>query len=71
MAWMAQKASQVAMHMSVAFTVTYLCTGSMATGGLAAVLEPVCNVVLMPLHDRVWARVRRVQISACAGYGSR
>jgi uncharacterized membrane protein len=32
----------------------YLATGSLAFGGLAAVLEPVCNVLLMPLHDRVW-----------------
>jgi uncharacterized membrane protein len=61
MAWMAQKTSQVALHMSVAFTVTYLCTGSAATGGIAAVLEPICNVVLLPLHDRLWLRLRTVR----------
>lgn len=57
MVWMAQKTSQVALHMSVAFTVTYLFTGSLATGGMAAVLEPICNVILLPLHDRLWSRL--------------
>jgi len=51
---LAQKTSQVMLHMSVAFTVTYVFTGSLATGGVAAVVEPVCNVILMPLHDRLW-----------------
>lgn len=49
-----EKFSLTAMHMGVAFGVLYVATGSVAVGGLAAVLEPVCNVVLMPLHDRVW-----------------
>ncbi|MGP1615755.1 MAG: DUF2061 domain-containing protein [Pollutimonas bauzanensis] len=53
---LAQKTSQVMLHMSVAFGVTYACTGSLATGGLAAILEPICNVVLLPLHDRLWDR---------------
>lgn len=53
---LAQKTSQVLLHMSVAFTVTYVCTGSVATGGLAAILEPICNVVLLPLHDRLWSK---------------
>ncbi|WP_442598467.1 DUF2061 domain-containing protein [Parapusillimonas sp. JC17] len=44
--------------MSVAFTVTYVFTGSVATGGLAAILEPICNVVLLPLHDRLWSKTR-------------
>ena len=56
---LAQKTSQVALHMSVAFGVTYLCTGSLATGGLAAIVEPVCNVVLLPLHDRIWNKLGR------------
>ena len=60
---LAQKTSQVALHMSVAFSVTYLCTGSLATGGIAAVLEPICNVALLPLHDRVWRRLRERQPS--------
>jgi uncharacterized membrane protein len=51
--------SQVLLHMAVAFGVMYAVTGSLAFGGLAALIEPLCNVVLLPLHDRVWLHVRR------------
>jgi len=50
----AKAASQVTLHMGVAFAVMYAVTGSLAFGGVAAVLEPVCNVILLPLHERVW-----------------
>ena len=50
------KTSQVALHMLVAFAVGYAFTGSLAVGGAAAVVEPICNVTLMPLHDKLWAR---------------
>lgn len=50
----AEKLSQTALHMGVAFTVMYFATGSLAFGGMAAVLEPVCNVLLLPVHDRFW-----------------
>jgi uncharacterized membrane protein len=53
-----EKISLTAMHVVVAFTVLYGATGSAAFGGLAAVLEPVCNVVLMPLHDRLWDKLQ-------------
>ncbi len=49
-----EKISLSVVHMGVAFGVLYCATGSVAFGGLAAVLEPVCNVLLMPLHDRMW-----------------
>ena len=52
-----EKLSQTAMHMVVAFSVMYLATGSLAFGGMAAVLEPVCNVLLLPVHDRFWDRL--------------
>lgn len=55
----AQKTSQVLLHMAVAFGVTYGFTGSLAVGGLAAVVEPICNVLVLPLHDRAWGRLRR------------
>ncbi len=54
-----QTVSQVLMHMAVAFGVMYGLTGSIAFGGIAALIEPVCNVALLPLHDKVWARIRR------------
>jgi uncharacterized membrane protein len=53
-----EKISLSVMHMGVAFGVLYWATGSMAFGGLAAVLEPICNVVLMPLHDRMWDQLQ-------------
>jgi uncharacterized membrane protein len=49
-----EKISQAALHAGVAFLVLYGATGSVAFGGIAALLEPVCNVILMPLHDRLW-----------------
>ena len=53
-----EKISLTCMHMGVAFGVLYCATGSPALGGFAAVLEPVCNVVLMPLHDRAWDKLQ-------------
>jgi len=53
----AEKISQTAMHMVVAFAVMYVATGSLAMGGMAAVLEPVCNVLLLPIHDRFWDKL--------------
>lgn len=55
----AKSMSQVLLHMAVAFGVMYAVTGSLAFGGLAAIIEPVVNVVLLPLHDKVWLRIRR------------
>jgi uncharacterized membrane protein len=49
-----EKVSLTAMHTVIAFSVMFFATGSAAVGGLAALLEPVCNVLLMPLHDRMW-----------------
>jgi len=56
-----EKISLTAMHMGVAFLVLFFATGSMAFGGLAAVLEPVCNVLLMPLHDKFWDNLQSGQ----------
>lgn len=49
-----EKLSQTMLHMVVAFAVMYVATGSLAFGGMAAVLEPICNVLLLPIHDRFW-----------------
>lgn len=53
----AEKVSQTLMHMGVAFVVIYWATGSLAFGGLAAILEPICNVLLLPIHDRFWDKL--------------
>ena len=55
----AEKVSQTGLHMAVAFAVMYWATGSMAFGGLIAVLEPICNVVVLPFHDKAWAVLRK------------
>jgi uncharacterized membrane protein len=54
----AEKLSQTLMHMAVAFSVMYFATGSLAFGGVAAVLEPIINVVLLPIHDGWWDRLK-------------
>lgn len=54
----AEKISQLGLHMGVAFGVMFWMTGSLAFGGLAAVLEPICNVVFLPFHDRAWEKFR-------------
>lgn len=53
----AEKVSQTALHMIVAFGVMYFATGSLAFGSMAAVLEPICNVILLPIHDRFWEKL--------------
>jgi uncharacterized membrane protein len=55
---LSEKISQLGMHMGIAFAVIFWATGSVAFGGLAAILEPVCNVVLLPFHDRAWEKFR-------------
>ncbi|KQZ43376.1 DUF2061 domain-containing protein [Duganella sp. Root1480D1] len=58
MAIAAKKMSQVTAHMGIAFGLMYVLTGSVAFGGLAAVLEPVINVVLLPFHEKAWHALR-------------
>jgi uncharacterized membrane protein len=55
----AEKLSQTALHACVAFGTMYVVTGSAAMGGVAMLLEPVCNVLVLPLHDRLWDRLER------------
>lgn len=54
-----EKLSQTGMHAGIAFAVMYVATGSAAMGGIAALLEPVCNVLVLPLHDRLWDSLER------------
>jgi len=48
--------SQVCTHMSIAFGLAYLLTGSLALGGLAAIIEPIINVGLLPWHEKPGTR---------------
>ena len=42
------------LHFCIAFTVAYLLTGSLLTGGLIALIEPACNTVAFYFHERLW-----------------
>lgn len=53
----AEKLSQTVMHGVIAFGVMFAATGSLACGGLAALVEPLCNVLVMPFHDGLWDRL--------------
>jgi uncharacterized membrane protein len=44
-------------HMSVAFAVGYLMTGSVLVGGALALVEPLCNTLAYHLHEKVWMRI--------------
>ena len=44
------------LHFSVAFTVTYLLTGSAVIGGAVALVEPAVNTVVFYFHERVWKK---------------
>lgn len=43
-------------HFSIAFSVAYLLTGDLLTGGLIALLESACNTVAFYFHERAWQR---------------
>ena len=43
-------------HFTIAFTVAYLLTGDLLTGGLIALLEPACNTVAFFFHEKAWQR---------------
>ncbi|CAN7402169.1 DUF2061 domain-containing protein [Pseudoduganella sp. LjRoot289] len=66
----AKKVSQVAAHTSIAFGLMYAITGSIAFGGLAAILEPVINVLLLPLHERLWHKLRASAFAVNARYAA-
>jgi uncharacterized membrane protein len=46
------------MHITIAFTVVYVMTGSVMVGGAVALVEPLVNSVGYFVHERVWERFR-------------
>ncbi|MCU0767066.1 MAG: DUF2061 domain-containing protein [Gammaproteobacteria bacterium] len=52
------------LHMTVAFTVAYLMTGSVMVGGAIALVEPAVNTVAYFFHEKVWERVGRRTVAA-------
>lgn len=49
--------SFAAVHFTVAFSVGYALTGSMAVGGLIALVEPACNTVAYFFHEKLWQKM--------------
>ena len=47
-------------HVTVAFTVGYLMSGSVLVGGAIALVEPAVNTIAYHFHEKVWNRVHRV-----------
>tara|TARA_Y100001933_G_scaffold241112_1_gene267244 strand:- start:1613 stop:1819 length:207 start_codon:yes stop_codon:yes gene_type:complete len=43
-------------HMTIAFTVVYLMTGSLVLGGAVALVEPACNTLAYFFHEIFWER---------------
>lgn len=52
------------LHMTVAFIVAYLMTGSVMVGGAIALVEPAINTVAYFFHEQVWERLRRRRAAA-------
>lgn len=46
----------LALHLTVAFTVGYLLTGSVTIAGGFALIEPLCNAVAFFFHEKAWNR---------------
>ena len=49
--------SFAAVHVTVAFTICYLLTGSVVVGGAMALVEPACNTVAYYFHEKAWAKL--------------
>ena len=45
-------------HFFIGFTIVYLLTGSLAIGGLVALIEPACNTVAYFFHEKIWDHFR-------------
>lgn len=46
-------------HFTVAFSVAYALTGSVAVSSALALVEPTCNTFAYYLHERVWGMIGR------------
>jgi len=50
----------LAVHLTVAFTIGYLITGSIQIAGLITLIEPCANAVAFFFHEKAWKwRLRR------------
>lgn len=54
---MTKTVSFAVVHFSVAFSVGYVMTESVAVGGAIALVEPMVNTVAYFFHEKVWERI--------------
>ncbi|MBT1446205.1 DUF2061 domain-containing protein [Shewanella sp. JM162201] len=54
------------LHFTVAFSITYLLTGSVVIGGAVALIEPTINTVVFYFHEKVWKRIEAKKSAAVA-----
>ncbi|NKF51959.1 DUF2061 domain-containing protein [Shewanella sp. WXL01] len=54
------------LHFGVAFTITYLLTGSWVLGGAVALIEPAVNTVVFYFHEKAWKRAESKQLPLAA-----
>jgi len=56
---MAKTLTFAIVHMTVAFTVGYVLTGSVVVGSALALVEPAVNTVAYFFHEKIWERIRQ------------
>jgi uncharacterized membrane protein len=61
---MAKTLSFAVLHLTVAFSVGYLMTGSVMVGGAIALVEPAVNTLAFHVHERLWQRRQTAAVVA-------
>ncbi|WP_083875724.1 DUF2061 domain-containing protein [Caenispirillum salinarum] len=55
-----------AVHFTVAFSVAYALTGSIAISSALALVEPMVNTVAYFFHERIWEAADRLKLGRMA-----
>jgi uncharacterized membrane protein len=48
----------LAVHLTVAFTIGYIITGSIEIAGMITLIEPCANAVAFFFHEKIWKRIQ-------------
>ena len=51
---LAKTLTYLTLHLTVAFSIGYILTGSVAIAGGFALIEPLCNAVAFFFHEKAW-----------------
>ncbi|NCC27118.1 MAG: DUF2061 domain-containing protein [Gammaproteobacteria bacterium] len=65
---MAKTMTFAILHMTVAFSVAYLLSGSLLVGGAIALVEPGINTVVYFFHEKIWDRIREQRAESVQGH---